>query len=115
MDRPPTSNDMSAMVCKFVALIPAGRVMTYGQLAALAGHPRAARTVGQIAHWGPEDLPWHRVVNKRGKLAGEFPGGRSEQGRRLMAEGVAVNAENTIDIQKLLWWPQQTRSTDERE
>ena len=52
-----------------VARIPKGRVMTYGQLAALAGQPTAARIVGGIAHFGDPDLPWQRVVNKRGGLA----------------------------------------------
>ncbi len=79
--------------------------MTYGQLAALAGHPRAARIVGGIAHFGPEDLPWHRVVNKQGGLAGAFPGGRSEQGRRLEAEGVEVSVDYKVKLEELIWYP----------
>ena len=79
--------------------------MTYGQLAALAGSPRAARIVGGIAHFGPEDLPWHRVVNKQGGLAGAFPGGRSEQGRRLEAEGVSVGPGYQVNVEELLWYP----------
>jgi methylated-DNA-protein-cysteine methyltransferase related protein len=95
------------LVYEYVAQIPSGRVMTYGQLAALCGSPRAARIVGGVAHWGPEDLPWHRVVNKHGGLAGAFPGGRTEQARRLREEGVDVSEDFTIDIGALLWWPQQ--------
>ena len=95
------------LVYAYVAEIPSGRVMTYGQLAALAGHPRAARIVGGIAHFGPDNLPWHRVVNKQGRLAGSFPGGRSEQARRLVDEGVVVNAEFVINIESLLWYPQR--------
>ena len=79
--------------------------MTYGQLAALAGSPRAARIVGGIAHFGPEDLPWHRVVNKQGGLAGAFPGGRSEQGRRLEAEGVTVSSDYHVNVEELIWYP----------
>ncbi len=94
-------------VYEYVAMIPAGRVMTYGQLAALSGSPRAARMVGGIAHFGPEDLPWHRVVNKQGGLASNFPGGRPEQAHRLEAEGVEVREDMTVDIDKLLWNPQQ--------
>ena len=83
--------------------------MTYGQLAAICGHPpQAARVVGGIAHWGPEDLPWHRVVSKSGMLAGAFPGGRSEHAARLKAEGVRVTKNFTINIDALLWWPQQS-------
>jgi methylated-DNA-protein-cysteine methyltransferase-like protein len=94
-------------VYAYVAEIPAGRVMTYGQLAALCGSPRAARIVGGIAHYGPEELPWHRVVNKAGGLAGAFPGGRSEQARRLEAEGITVSSDYRVNIDRLLWWPQQ--------
>ena len=99
--------DFTVAVCELVAQIPVGRVMTYGQIAALCGSPRAARIVGGIAHFGPEDLPWHQVVNKRGGLAGAFPGGRSEQAARLASEGVVVDGDYLVDIEKLLWWPQQ--------
>lgn len=98
--------EFADMVYAYVAEIPAGRVMTYGQLAALCGSPRAARVVGGIAHFGPEELPWHRVVNKQGCMAGNFPGGRSEQARRLEAEGVEISPEYTLDIKSLLWNPQ---------
>lgn len=79
--------------------------MTYGQIAALSGHPRAARIVGGIAHYGPSELPWHRVVNKSGGLAGAFPGGRSHQASLLEAEGISVSAEFSVNIASLIWWP----------
>jgi methylated-DNA-protein-cysteine methyltransferase-like protein len=88
-----------------VAQIPRGRVMTYGQLAALCGNARAARIVGGIAHYGDEALPWQRVVNKQGGLAAGYPGGRSGHRQVLEAEGVVVNVNQTIDIATLLWWP----------
>lgn len=91
-----------------VAQIPAGRVMTYGQLAALCGHPRAARIVGGIAHFGDPTLPWHRVVNKQGRLASGYHGGRNAQKEHLEAEGVAVTGEADtfwVDVNKLIWWP----------
>jgi len=99
--------NLAEQVYEYVAEIPPGRVMTYGQLAALCGSPRAARIVGGIAHFGPEELPWHRVVSKSGGLAGAFPGGRSEQARRLQAEGVEVSDDYTVDVGALLYWPQQ--------
>ena len=99
-------SEFADRVYEHVAQIPEGRVMTYGQLAALCGSPRAARIVGGIAHYGPEELPWHRVVNKQGGLAGAFPGGRSEQARRLRDEGVDVSDEYRVDVGTLLWWPQ---------
>ena len=99
--------NFSEQVYEYVAQIPPGRVMTYGQLAALCGSPRAARIVGGIAHFGPEELPWHRVVNKQGGLAGAFPGGRTEHARRLSEEGVEIRQNYTVDVGALLWWPQQ--------
>jgi methylated-DNA-protein-cysteine methyltransferase-like protein len=97
----------SEQVYEIVAQIPLGRVMTYGQIAALCGRPRAARMVGGIAHFGPEELPWQRVVSKHGGLAGAFPGGRTEHAQRLREEGVLVNEEYKVDVESLLWWPQQ--------
>lgn len=96
-----------------VAQIPAGRVMTYGQLAALCGSPRAARIVGGVAHFGPEELPWHRVVNKQGGLASAFPGGRTEHARRLEAEGVVVQ-DARVDVDRLIWWPGGEESGQQR-
>jgi methylated-DNA-protein-cysteine methyltransferase-like protein len=101
------ADGFAQLVYELVAQIPAGRVMTYGQIAALCGSPRAARIVGGVAHFGPEDLPWHRVVNKQGGLAAGYYGGRSEQARRLVEEGVDVSDEYTVNVTALLWWPQQ--------
>ena len=93
-------------VLELVASIPKGRVMTYGQIAALAGAAWASWEVGQIAHYGPSDLPWQRVVNKSGGLAkGYTPGGKAAHKRDLEAEGVPVSEEFTVDINKLLWKP----------
>lgn len=92
-----------------VRSIPAGRVMTYGQLAALCGSPRAARVVGGIAHYGDVTIPWHRVVNKRGGLASGYHGGRSAQKAHLEAEGVVVHGDEGsfwVDVSRLLWWPE---------
>src|SRR5277367_2916132 len=85
-----------------VAEIPMGRVMTYGQLAALCGNARAARIVGGIAHFGDPDLPWQRVVNKSGGLASGYPGGRSGHKQVLEAEGVKVSEDYKVDIDRLL-------------
>ena len=87
-----------------VAQIPRGRVMTYGQLAALCGSARAARIVGGIAHFGDPALPWQRVVNKTGGLAAGYPGGRTAHAAHLQAEGVEVVDEH-VDVHALLWWP----------
>lgn len=80
--------------------------MTYGQIAALCGHPRAARVVGGIAHHGPEELPWQRVVNKQGGLASGYWGGKRAHRAVLEAEGVKVT-NYRVDINELLWWPDE--------
>lgn len=91
-----------------VAQIPKGRVMTYGQLAAMCGNARAARIVGGIAHFGNPDLPWQRVVNKKGGLAAGYPGGREGHKKHLEKEGVEVKYDEGnyyVDIEKLIWQP----------
>jgi len=85
--------------------IPRGRVMTYGQIAALCCKPRAARIVGGVAHWGDTSLPWHRVVHKDGTLATGYPGGTEGHRKHLMEEGVNfINGK--VDISKAVWWPE---------
>ncbi|HSX23643.1 MAG TPA: MGMT family protein [Candidatus Saccharimonadales bacterium] len=95
-------------VYALVAQIPAGRLMTYGQLAALAGATWAAWEVGQIAHTGPSELPWQRVVNRQGGLASGYPGGKAGHKRALEAEGIAVSDEFIVNINGLLWNPNQS-------
>lgn len=102
--------DFNKRVYNVVAQIPQGNVMTYGQIAALCGAAWAAWEVGQIAHLGPTDLPWQRVVNKQGGLArGYVPGGLDGQKAALEADGVKVTDDYKVDVGKLLWNPQQTR------
>lgn len=87
-----------------MARIPEGRVMTYGQIAALCGQPRAARIVGGIAHFGDPALPWQRVVNKSGGLAAGYPGGRRGHQQVLEGEGFEVS-DYRVDVERLIWWP----------
>jgi methylated-DNA-protein-cysteine methyltransferase-like protein len=68
------------------SLVP-GDVVTYGDVAAEAGHPGAARAVGRILATSDGDLPWWRVVTNTGRLV---PGHEVEHARRLRAEGVDV-------------------------
>ena len=110
--KPAEIDGFSKRVYELVGQIPSGRVMTYGQIAALCGSPRAARIVGGVAHFGPEELPWHRVVNKRGGLAAAFPGGRTEHSRRLAEEGVEQNDDVVTDIATILWWPPSSNVTN---
>lgn len=101
--------DFAQRVYDLVAQIPQGRVMTYGQIAALCGAAWAAWEVGQIAHTGPVDLPWHRVVNKQGGLAAGWPnGGRAAHQALVEAEGMVVNEDGKVNVAELLWNPNQT-------
>jgi len=107
---PRVDAEFKQRVYDLVAQIPEGRVMTYGQLAALCGAAWAAWEVGQIAHTGPENLPWQRVVNKQGGLAAGWPnGGRAAQAALLDAEGIEILDDYKVNVEKLLWNPNQTK------
>ncbi len=92
-----------------VALIPAGRLATYGQIAELIGAYGRARQVG----WAlrrlalPSPVPWHRVVNARGRIS--FTPSREGsdwiQRELLLAEGIAVDAEGQLPLRRYLWVP----------
>jgi len=73
-------------VTRIVASLPAGTVVSYGEIAAEAGRPGAARAVGGVLRRST-GLPWWRVVTATGRLV---PGLEAEQARRLRAEGVAI-------------------------
>lgn len=88
---------------QIVAQLPGGKVTTYGDLAALAGHPYAARAVGGIAHYGSTELPWHRVVNAKGGLARGFPGGMDVQRQLLEADGIRCENYIVQDFAELRW------------
>ncbi len=68
--------------------IPAGEVMTYGEVAAEAGHPGAARAVGNLLAVSAEDVPWWRVVGTGLRLVSPSA---SEQRKLLMEEGWLVD------------------------
>jgi O-6-methylguanine DNA methyltransferase len=73
-------------VAEIIRDLRRGEVATYGEIAAEAGHPGAARAVGNLLARS-DGLPWWRVVTQDGRLV---PGHESEQARRLRAEGVRV-------------------------
>lgn len=88
-----------------VAQVPAGQVTTYGDLAALAGHPYASRIVGGMAHYGNPELPWHRLVNRFGGLAAGYHGGRRAQKDHLEAEGVTCTNDIVDHFEEIRWRP----------
>ena len=98
-------SDFTSRVLAAVRRIPPGRVATYGDVAALAGRPRAARAVGNImSSCGRPDVPCHRVIAAAGRLGGY--GGRIEMKRALLrAEGIGVTATAVRDFRNLRWKP----------
>jgi O-6-methylguanine DNA methyltransferase len=85
------NTDFAARVLSVVRRIPAGRVATYGDVAALAGKPRAARAVGNIMRGcGRADVPCHRVVAAGGRLGG-YGGNEVLKRALLVAEGVVIH------------------------
>ncbi len=97
-----------SQVYQIVGGIPEGKVATYGQIAALLGNPRGARTVGWALHSNPYSraVPCHRVVNRAGELSGRFSFGDSEQQRSLLeGEGVRFLFDGRVDLENHLWHP----------
>ena len=88
-----------------MAQVPYGHITTYGDIAGLAGHANASRIVGGIAHYGPINLPWHRLVNRFGGLAAGFHGGREVQQQLLEAEGVSCTNFVVNEFEKRRWKP----------
>lgn len=84
--------------------VPPGRVVTYGQVAAMAGDSRGARQVVRILATLSDaaDLPWHRVINAKGQVSLPGAGGR-EQRSRLAAEGVEFGADGAVDLRRFEW------------
>ena len=88
-----------------VKRIPAGQVATYGDVAAAAGQPRAARAVGNIMRdCGGAGVPCHRVVAANGLLGGY--GGNEHLKRSLLrAEGLIVGARRIRNFRERRWKP----------
>jgi alkylated DNA nucleotide flippase Atl1 len=83
----------SEQVREAVRRIPTGDVVTYGEVAAMAGKPGAARGAGAVLAASDGTLPWWRVVYASGRLA---PGKEVDQARRLRREGVEVDPERGV-------------------
>ncbi|MCA6997838.1 MGMT family protein [Dickeya solani] len=91
-------------VIHVIAAIPYGCVVTYGDVARLAGAARAARQVGGILRGLPagSQLPWYRVINRKGEISltgSDF----QRQKSALQSEGVILNPEGKIDLERFRW------------
>lgn len=101
-----SSKELAEQILAVVALIPYGKVASYGQVARLAGLPKHARLVGKLL--GNIDdrsaLPWYRVVNSQGKIRTTMltEHGQNLQAQLLLAEGVMVKNDK-IDLKTYAW------------
>lgn len=104
--------DFRSLVLDIVRAVPQGKVVTYGQVALLAGSPRAARQVGTVLHgirYEEQDVPWQRVINAAGGISTFKVGSGELQVALLRAEGVEVESGkdgSKVDLAKYRWEPE---------
>ncbi|MGH2524361.1 MAG: MGMT family protein [Anaerolineales bacterium] len=112
---PPDPKAYAAKVYQIVQTIPVGRVMTYGQIAALIPPPAqvdpgqylklSPRWVGGAMAQCPEGVPWQRVINSQGKVSPRPGYGPLVQRTLLEQEGVIFDAHERVDLQRFGWEP----------
>lgn len=98
--------NFNTRVYEIAALIPRGKVATYGQIAMMLGYPRGGIMVGRAMSKAPAHLrlPCHRVVNRTGRLAPpEVFGSEDVQRAMLEAEGITFRPDGTIDMARHIW------------
>ncbi len=97
---------------EIIQKIPEGKVMTYGQIAALAGSPRGARQVVRILHSMSKKhkLPWHRVINSKGEVSLRDDESYTRQILYLQGEGVHVTDMRRIDLAEYQYHPDRESS-----
>ncbi len=102
-----TGTELSQRIKRIIKRIPRGTVVTYAQVAALAGHPRAVRAVFWILHSSSAKakLPWQRVINSKGRIS-LLPGNGYEEQRALLeGEGIVFELGGAIDLGRYQWRP----------
>lgn len=101
--------DSFERIRKVVLKIPRGRVMTYGDVAAAAGLPGAARTVGYAMRALGRRVPWQRVLGRKNPATAHItivePRSKAEQQRLLEQEGVRFDARGGVSLRDFGWVP----------
>ncbi|ASS75210.1 DNA methyltransferase [Tumebacillus algifaecis] len=107
-------NPFTKRTIEIIQSIPAGKVMTYGQIAKVAGSPRAARQVVRILHAMSQkhNLPWHRVINSKGQIGLREEAGFQEQKLLLQIEGVEITNESFINLAQYQYHPERSAADD---
>ncbi len=104
---------LRARVYAAVRKIPRGRVATYGQIAELAGYPRAARAVGRALATIPgpmvRTVPWQRVVNAAGGVSRRDPEAMAAQRDFLRRDGIQLGRAGGVDLKRYGWKPPHAR------
>jgi methylated-DNA-protein-cysteine methyltransferase related protein len=95
-------------VIQIIQQIPSGKVMTYGQIARLAGSPRGARQVVRILHSMSDKykLPWHRVINAKGEIGLKAEELFFNQKMSLESEGIQFTNQNSINLEIYQYHPE---------
>ncbi|MBO8476691.1 MAG: MGMT family protein [Bacteroidetes bacterium] len=97
----PDIEEFRTAVYSIVAIIPYGKVLSYGQIAWLVGYPQHSRLVGKVLHNTHTGLPCHRVVNCQGRTVPNWKG----QIELLKSEGVIFKRDNYVDMKSSNWNP----------
>lgn len=101
-----SSDELARQILQVVALIPYGKVASYGQIAKMAGLPKHARLVGYILKHLETDaeIPWYRVINSQGKISLSKLNDRGDkiQCLKLLEEGVMVIGDK-INLKQYQW------------
>lgn len=98
------SGPMQERIYLVVRQIPAGKVSTYGDIAAIVGDC-TARMVGYAMASANDSLPWHRVINAQGKISPRGDGGGEQlQRARLEEEGIGFSADGKVNLRLVRWF-----------
>jgi methylated-DNA-protein-cysteine methyltransferase related protein len=102
-------SDFYQQVYEVVRQIPAGRVTSYGAIAAFLGSKQSSRMVGWAmnnSHLQTQYVPAHRVVNRNGLLTGKHHFGTPEAMRELLEnEGVVIEEDLILNFREIFWDP----------
>ena len=102
------AKDYRERVFEIVRRIPAGRVMTYGQIAEILGEDYTPRTVGYVMNASDENVPWQRVINAQGGCStGHIVLPPDKQQRMLEFEGVKFNDKGRCKLEVYRWLPEE--------
>ncbi len=103
----PSGQRFRERVYAYVRRLPAGRVTTYGEVAAELGSPRAARVVGAALHALPagSDVPWQRVINAQGRISIKEPEHARRQEQLLRDEGIEFSPAGVVELGRYNWSP----------